>query len=115
MPIKAESGSAAFLLFLNVPYLTQLMKASQRYYQTYQENFVNKLLLSIYSPDFVPLSRTSLTWATFLLSSIIDRFGLFLPRFFLPLELLESRLLSTYASLPMLAYAGIGQYVNNLG
>jgi hypothetical protein len=35
VPVKAESGSAAFLfLFLNAPDLTQLMKAGQLHYQT---------------------------------------------------------------------------------
>jgi hypothetical protein len=32
--VKAESGSAAFLFVFECPYLTQLIKASQRNYQS---------------------------------------------------------------------------------
>jgi hypothetical protein len=53
LPKLRELAGRLFFCALNAPYLTQLIKASQRHYQTYQPNFVNKPLLSSYPPDQV--------------------------------------------------------------
>jgi hypothetical protein len=48
---RQRAAQPLFFLFWNAPYLTQLIKVSQRKYQTSQHNFVKKPLLSSYSPE----------------------------------------------------------------